>query len=75
MEGALLKGIGVSIDEARLRSLQAAISPLKTLDQVIRWGLALSPSRLVSEVVTQDEYSLDVCLPIDGGLVLVFDTT
>ncbi len=75
MRGVELQYVGDGVTAERERQLQAAIRPLKTLEQVIRWGLSLSPPRLVSTVITQDEYSLDVCLPIDDGLVLAFEST
>ncbi len=46
----------------------------RTLEQVVRWGLAFSPPRLVAEVVKQDEYTLDVVMPW-GELFLVYDST
>ena len=59
----------------RRESLERSVAELRTLDQVIRWGLASDPPRLVSDVVVQDEYTHDVVLPHDDGLFLVFDTT
>ncbi len=69
------------LPEMRTR-LRTAVGPahtqlatLSTLEQVVRWGLSLSPPRLVAQVITQDEYTLDVCLPVADDLVLVFDST
>ncbi len=62
-------------DDARQHPLHAAAAQLHSLAQVVNWGLSLDPPRMVADVVTQDEYTLDVCLPIDDDLVLVFDTT
>jgi hypothetical protein len=42
---------------------------------VVRWGIEQRPPRLVSDVIKQDEYTLDVVLPIDAGRYLVFDCT
>ena len=63
------------MSDDRQQTLRQAVASLSTLEKVVRWGLSLTPPRLVTEVVKQDEYTLDVCLPIDGQLVLVFDST
>jgi hypothetical protein len=48
---------------------------LRTLEEVIRWAAALDPPRLITDVVTQDEYTHDVVLRWDESTHLVFDTT
>jgi hypothetical protein len=57
---------------ARLRAL---VRGQRTLEDVVRWGLALSPPVLVADVVAQDEYTHDVLVPHPGGVWLVYDTT
>ncbi len=47
----------------------------KTLEEVVRWSLALAPPRLIARVVIQDEYTHDVVLPYAEGVFLVYDTT
>jgi hypothetical protein len=47
----------------------------KTLEDVVAWSLALKPPRMIRRVVAQDEYTLDVILPVGEGVVLVYDTT
>jgi hypothetical protein len=56
-------------DEAR------ALSACPTLADVLAFGRALVPARAPSEIVTQDEYTHDVVLPLDAHRWLVFDTT
>ena len=46
----------------------------KSLSEVVAWGLACVPKRIV-EIVTQDEYTHDVLLPNGDGSYLVWDTT
>lgn len=46
-----------------------------TLEEVVRWGFAQRPPRVVCEVIVQDEFTHDVVLPFSGGAYLVFDTT
>jgi hypothetical protein len=62
-----------SLPDARRVSLSEALAPLRTLGDVVSWGLAQGCD--IAEVVTQDEYTHDVVLPWREGLTLVFDTT
>jgi hypothetical protein len=55
--------------------LLAMASRHKTLEEVVRWSLALTPRRIISSVVVQDEYTHDVVLPYSEGVYLVYDTT
>lgn len=59
---------------AKVSGILQVISTFHTLHDLVRWTATLSPPLLISEVITQDEYTLDVLVPLDG-LVLVFDTT
>ncbi len=45
------------------------------LNDAMYWGLEQTPLRMVDEVVTQDEYTLDVLMPYDDGLWIVYDAT
>lgn len=50
------------------------------LEQVVRWGLRADPVRDVTDVIQQDEYTLDVVVPAGEnaalhGCFLVYDTT
>lgn len=56
-------------------AIYAVASQHKTLEEVVRWGLAQRPPRLIQGVVTQDEYTQDVILPVAEGVYLVYDTT
>jgi hypothetical protein len=47
---------------------------LRTLEDVIRWCAETHPPRVITDVVTQDEYTHDVVV-LDGDRWLVFDTT
>jgi hypothetical protein len=48
---------------------------LRTLAKVVEWLRVQEPSRLVADIVTQDEYTHDVVVPWSERLVLVFDAT
>jgi hypothetical protein len=65
--------VGLAAEERA--ALQAAIAAQPTLSEVLRWGLALAPPRLIAEVIAQDEYCHDVILPWRDDLHLVYDTT
>jgi hypothetical protein len=55
--------------------LLAIASRHRTLEEVVRWSLVLTPPRLIARVVIQDEYTHDVVLPYADGVYLVYDTT
>ena len=59
-------------DLARFR---IALRELRTLSGVLDWLRVQEPPRIVSEIVTQDEYTHDVVVPWSERLVLVFDAT
>jgi hypothetical protein len=73
--------MGVSFDDRGLLDastreyLSSELSPLTTLEQVVRWGFGNVPPRPVLDVVVQDEYTHDVVMLWRAPLHLVFDTT
>ena len=58
-----------------LRALAARLAGLGTLERVLAWSAAQHPPRTVAGVVTQDEFTHDVLLPIEPPLWLAFDVT
>lgn len=54
--------------------LVQATAAHRTLAEVIAWGLAQSPPAQIADVITQDEYTLDVLLPVNDRWI-VYDTT
>jgi hypothetical protein len=58
-----------------LARFRIALRELRTLAGVLEWLRIQEPSRLVAEIVTQDEYTHDVIVPWSERLVLVFDAT
>ena len=63
------------VDLGARRVIEALVSAQRTLEDVVRWGLALTPPRLIADVVVQDEYNHDVVLEHPAGVYLVYDTT
>ena len=61
-------------EQAMLRDRVAA---QRTLAEVLRWAAAQAPPVALTEIVTQDEYTHDVVLPLDPAraLYLAYDTT
>jgi len=55
--------------------LEQIVGPQRTLEDVMRWGLAQTPPKLVVSVVVQDEYTHDVVIDHGDGNYLVYDTT
>lgn len=55
--------------------IEALFGTQKTLEDVVRWGLAQKPVRLVEDVVVQDEYTHDVVILHPSGVYLAYDST
>ena len=62
------------LSEDSVRELQIALREQRTLSDVLSWLRALSPTRSVDEIITQDEYTHDVVARYDEQRWLVFDT-
>jgi len=65
----------ITISEAEREAIGGLVGPQKTLEDVVRWGLAQRPRRLIESVVVQDEYSHDVVIAHSSTCFLVYDTT
>jgi hypothetical protein len=63
------------LPRATLDSIETLVAHQRTLEDVVRWGLARKPPCLVERVVAQDEYTLDVVVRWGDGVFLVYDTT
>ena len=63
------------VPAAELARLDALVGPLRTLQDVVRLGLAQHPPLLIRDVVIQDEFTHDVVLPLGPSRYLVFDST
>jgi len=68
------------INHARLpdvtfRDLQAAVAGHTTLERVLEWGRTHTSPRRVEEIITQDEFTHDVLVPLDQSQYLVYDVT
>ena len=57
------------------RSITALLETQRTLEDVSRWGLALTPIRTIADIVVQDEYTHDVVMAHPAGVYLVYDAT
>jgi hypothetical protein len=57
------------------RAIEAFVATQRTLEDVIRDGLARVPRAIVRNVVVQDEYTHDVVLPWGDGVHIAYDTT
>jgi len=68
------------IDRARLpdatfRELQLAVQGHASLERILEWARTQAPVRRVEEIVTQDEFTHDVLVPLDPPLYLAYDVT
>jgi hypothetical protein len=65
----------VPLEAALQCALEELVAIHRTLEDVVRWGLALTPPVIIADVVVQDEYTHDVVLRHPSSYWLVYDTT
>ena len=63
------------LPQTELADLRRRLADVRTLEDVVRWGLGASPPHEIVQVVTQDEYTHDVILHWRGEMYLIFDAT
>ncbi len=63
------------LPDATFRDLQVVVTGHATLERVLEWGRTQTPARRVEEIITQDEYTHDVLVPIDNSQYLAYDVT
>jgi hypothetical protein len=63
------------LGERELAEVAAAIAGHWTLKTVLDWCLAQTPPILNADVVTQDEFTHDLIVPLPSGTYLVYDST
>jgi len=63
------------LTRARADELARAVGGHATLHHVLEWGFAQKPVRQVEEIVTQDEYTHDILLPLDAPLYLAYEVS
>jgi len=64
------------LDAEAARELGQTFGAMRTLEDVVRWGLGCAPLKPIVEVVIQDEYTHDVVVEVSAGdCYAVFDTT
>ena len=64
-----------ALSTKELAVLEAEVGGLSSLERVLAWARSTQPARGIDEILTQDEYTHDVVMAVDGGRYLVFDTT
>jgi len=72
---ALLLINRTQLPDASLRDLRVALAGHGTLERVLQWGRAQTPPRRVEEIITQDEFTHDVLVPVDNSQYLAYDVT
>jgi len=72
-EVPVTKSGNVASDE--LSRFQSELKDQRTLGDVLAWLRTQNPSRSVTDILTQDEYTHDVVVEWSDRLYLVFDAT
>jgi hypothetical protein len=49
-------------------------SQFRTLERAVQWGLARRPPAEILDIVSQDEFTLDIVFRVAEDCYLVFDT-
>ncbi len=63
------------LPDATFRDLQGMVAGHASLDRVLEWGRTQTPARRVEEIITQDEFTHDVLVPLDNSQYLAYDVT
>jgi hypothetical protein len=63
------------LPDATFSDLRVAVASHATLERVLEWGRAQTPPRRVEEIITQDEFTHDVLVPVDNSQYLAYDVT
>ena len=63
------------LPDAAFGALQLAVAEHATLERVLGWGRTQVPPRRVEEIITQDEFTHDVLVPLDNSQYLAYDVT
>ena len=61
-----------SVSPEAAAQIKQVLDDQDTLEAVLAWASTFDPPRLVGDIVTQDEFNLDVIVPVDEGLYLVY---
>ena len=61
------------LNDKEREQISQRIALLRSLGDIVPWSIAQKTD--IHSVVTQDEYTHDVIVPIPNGVVFVFDTT
>jgi hypothetical protein len=62
------------LDPRALETLRASLAPVRTLADVLDWARSRHPPATIDQIVTQDEFTHDVVLPL-GDRWIAFDVT
>ncbi|HEX4562066.1 MAG TPA: hypothetical protein VH113_09580 [Gemmatimonadales bacterium] len=63
------------LDAPERARLAALVANQATLGDVLHWGLAQKPVLQPEEIITQDEYTHDVVVPLKPPLYLAYDVS
>lgn len=64
-----------SIVESKVAKIQAIVSSHHNLEEITRWVFSQQPPIQLLDMITQDEFSIDVMIRYDADLYLVYGVT
>ena len=67
--------LDTTVSASTIGKILSLVSGHQILEQVINWGLAQDPPKLFADTVQQDEFTIDVIIPYNDNLYLVYDVT
>ena len=67
--------VAETVSESETARIREAVGSHWTLKAVVDWCLAQTPPILDADVVTQDEFTHDLIVPLPSGTHLVYDST
>jgi hypothetical protein len=63
------------VDPALAARLEDELAVLETLSEALRWVRSHGKAAAIESVLTQDEFTHDILVRLEGGAYVAFDTT
>jgi hypothetical protein len=63
------------LDVEVMSRLDGLVAKHTSLENILVWSMALSPSVCLEDMIQQDEFTNDLVIPFENNLFLVYDVT